>query len=191
MDEIVARLEASCRNAEGRARNIYGDSCDEFAVIMPSLVRTLISDWRRRGEERDVVRAELDVLSASHKDLAHRLARMGEELAEATEANEQAVSYAEMVVGDRNSARALLRETVPHIERAMIPYKDGWIDEKRYILARIAKELGPTREDEPEPNLEWPALCQSPSSCSRHGRCMYTNCAHDGIDLTAEMSEGR
>lgn len=50
VEEIVVRLEASCRNAEGRARNIYGEPCDDFAVVMPSRVRALIADWRKRGE---------------------------------------------------------------------------------------------------------------------------------------------
>lgn len=44
---------------------------------------------------------------------------------------------------ERDSARALLGEAVPHIKRALSPYKDGWIEEKQDILARITAELEP------------------------------------------------
>jgi hypothetical protein len=43
---------------------------------------------------------------------------------------------------ERDAARALLREAIPHIKRALTPYKEGWIEEKADILARIAAELG-------------------------------------------------
>jgi len=51
-------------------------------------LRALIADWRKRGDERDSLEKELDVLSASHKDLAHRLARMGEALKEIRDADQ-------------------------------------------------------------------------------------------------------
>ena len=54
---------------------------DAKCVAIQSIaVRALITDWRWRGDTLDVLEKELDVLSASHKDLAHRVARMGEAL---------------------------------------------------------------------------------------------------------------
>lgn len=29
----------------------------------------------------------------------------------------------------------------------------------------------------------WPRHCHSPSSCTRHGACMYMNCRHEGQDI--------
>ncbi len=42
--------------------------------------RIVVASWRERGEALSLKERELDTLSASHKDLAHRLARMGEAL---------------------------------------------------------------------------------------------------------------
>jgi len=71
VDKIVAEIEAEMAKRR-----------DTLMIDMES-ARALIADWRKRGEARDILEKELDVLSASHKDLAHRLARMGEALKKA------------------------------------------------------------------------------------------------------------
>src|SRR6185437_16987827 len=71
VDEIVAKWETAPWDDEQREE-----------------LRALIVDWRKRGDERDSLEKELDVLSASHKDLAHRLARMGEALKEIRDADQ-------------------------------------------------------------------------------------------------------
>lgn len=39
---------------------------------------------------------------------------------------------------------------------------------------------------------EWPRGCHSPNSCTRNEACMYTNCPHEGSDIsTAIRSLGR
>ena len=45
-------------------------------------VLALVADWRKRGTARDLLEKDLDVLSASHKDLASRVAEMGKALKE-------------------------------------------------------------------------------------------------------------
>ena len=62
-------------------------------------VSALIADWRARGEEIERLRTsrglcyrELDVLSVSHKDLAHRLATVGQDAAEAMRARCEAIA---------------------------------------------------------------------------------------------------
>src|SRR6185312_2633027 len=68
VEDIVAEIEAEMAKRR-----------DTLMIDMES-ARALIADWRKRGEARDSLEKELDVLGASHKDLAHRLARMGEAL---------------------------------------------------------------------------------------------------------------
>ena len=51
-------------------------------------LHALIADWHKRGEARDSLEKELDVLGASHKDLAHRLARMGKALKKIRDADQ-------------------------------------------------------------------------------------------------------
>lgn len=50
-------------------------------IYLPArLAREIFNDWRKRGESLKRTESELDLLSASHKDLAHRVARMGSAL---------------------------------------------------------------------------------------------------------------
>lgn len=73
VEEIVAQME--------RAHAGCPDALHWYTLADD--LRALIADWRKRGEARDSLEKELDVLSASHKDLSHRLARMGEALKKA------------------------------------------------------------------------------------------------------------
>jgi len=61
---------------------------EKFGILSAEGKAALIADWRKRGEARDSLEKDLDVLSASHKDLAHRLARMGEALKEIRDADQ-------------------------------------------------------------------------------------------------------
>lgn len=129
MEGIVARLE----------REMALDyDMDEFRRD----IAALISDWRKRGEARDSARAELDALGASHKDLAHRLARMGEELEGARERLEDMRRANAAMEAERDTARALLKDTAIFLRRN----SDSWLDEDETngFTVRIDKELGPT-----------------------------------------------
>ena len=78
VEEIVAAFEKGFVNGGWR------DLC-----YLPYM-RALIADWRKRGKAMDaagvlalklrLLEKELDALSASHKDLSSRVARMGEAL---------------------------------------------------------------------------------------------------------------
>jgi len=54
----------------------------------------------------------------------------------------EVVARLDAVTAERDAAHAPLRESVPHIKRALAPYKDGWIEEKDDILARITAMIG-------------------------------------------------
>jgi chromosome segregation ATPase len=98
--------------------------------------RTLIDEllelralWRERGRAFELKEKELDTLSASHEDLAHRLARMGEALATQ---NGVIVSGARKLNEAREALAELLAElegpinsrTGPRIERARAALED-------------------------------------------------------------------
>jgi hypothetical protein len=118
----------------------------DAALIKLEKVRTELDQARTAvGNLGDTARREQDCAMAAE-------ARRGAALVELEKARTERDNAACLVEvqrdelvearDQRNAAYAMLREAKPHIERAMVPYKDGWIEEKSDLLARIAELLG-------------------------------------------------
>ena len=57
------------------------------------------------------------------------------------------------------------------------------IDGSDWYAAQRAKVEAEFAAEQEAKRSAWPRHCRSPSSCTRHGACMYMNCRHEGRDI--------